>query len=636
MVVWIDKLIFVGLKLVTLCGILGIWLKNNLADENLAKMDNGVKAMQHRGPDYQAVDLYKKYAIGHARLSIIDVEAHANQPFHSKDKRYTLVFNGEIYNYKALKKELIENGKSFTTDSDTEVLLELLIVEGKEAIHKLNGFFAFAFIDHQKEEILLVRDRLGIKPLVYYEDKDYFLFGSDLSSFFEFNIDKTIDTTALNYYFGLTYVPAPKSILENVSKLLPGELLIINHSGLKKEKYYSIDTTKEIVVEYEDAQLKVKELLEASVRLRLIADVPLGCFLSGGVDSSIIAAISAKYKKNIKTYAIGFDHPYFNESGYSETVAKHIGSDHQTYMLTKADFKANFSAFLDAIDEPFADSSAFAVYMLSKKVKQHVTVALSGDGADELFGGYRKHYAEFRLRKMNKTKKRSIKGIALIMRPLKSNRSDRLGELNRKLQKLAIGLKSAEHQRYWGWCQFINLKSRKKLLKYNVTENISTLNGLDWKNLNSILYADQTLVLPNDMLKKVDLMSMASSLEVRTPFLDHHLVEYVNSLPVDFKINQKGGKQILKDAFSDHLPAEIFSRSKKGFEIPIYDWLSEEIGEIMNGPLFTAEFVKNQGLFNYEEILKLKNDWGKTNFGDKIYIIWALIVFQHWWNRFIK
>lgn len=615
-----------------MCGIIGIWAKNNKGKEQIAQLPLALPSLKHRGPNHQDYKLYSKCGLGHARLSIIDTDERSNQPFVSDDERYTLVFNGEIYNYSELKQELEKDGVQFKTTSDTEVLFHLLINKGAAALNHLNGFFAFAFYDNQEEELLISRDGVGIKPLYVYEDDAVFLFSSEVQAFQSFDIDLQIDKLALNSYFGLTYFTENQTVYSNVNKLLPGGFVELKN-GKKLEGNYCDYLTEKSNLSYQDTVKKLRDLLTDSVAKRMVSDVPLGAFLSGGLDSSIIAALAVKINPKLKTFSVGFDHAYFDETNYANEVSNHIGSEHINLTLNKEDFKLNFQSFLSAIDEPFADSSAFAVYLLSKRVKKDVTVALSGDGADELFGGYRKHFADYKIREMGGVKKSLVKLAASGLKPFRSNRSDRLGELNRKVQKLKDGLALDHQERYFKWCQFIREEDRKALLVSDFKSIENPFTELDWEDLNAVLLADQKLVLPNDMLNKVDLMSMAHSLEVRTPFLDRRVVEFANGLPSTYKVNAEGGKQILKDAFRDLLPESVLNRSKKGFEIPIKEWLNDEITTILKGPLFTLEFIQNQSLFNYSYILKLRNEWSDPNFGDKIYMVWALIVFQHWWER---
>ncbi|MDA7804211.1 asparagine synthase (glutamine-hydrolyzing) [Crocinitomix sp.] len=614
-----------------MCGIIGIWAKNKSGEEGLDLLESSLNSIKHRGPDFQSFKLYPKVGLGHTRLSILDLNPRSNQPFTSKDNRYSLVFNGEIYNYKTLKNEL--NFTQFETDSDTEVLFHLLIEKGEEALNLLDGFFAFAFYDSQEDTLLVARDSMGIKPLYYYEDDKQFIVASEMHSFFDFEINKELSNNGLNSFFGFTYIPAPYSALSHVNKLLPGYYMRIDTKGRSIVNFKNSVQSKG-TISFDEAKTELRRLLEQSVSNRMIADVPLGSFLSGGLDSSIIAALAIKNNPNLKTFSIGFDAAYFDETNYANEVAQKIGSQHTVYHLTQKDFKENFNDFLDAIDEPFADSSAFAMYLLSKNTSQEVKVVLSGDGADELFGGYRKHQAEFSVRNMSSLKRRGIKFVANALKSYRSSRADRFGDINRRIQKMSSGMMMSPKDRYLFWCQFISAVDRKKLLKANF-ENLDIPNDdIAWKEEDAVLLADQSLVLPNDMLKKVDLMSMAHGLEVRTPFLDVKVVEFANQLPMNYKINGKEGKYILREAFKDLLPESVLKRSKKGFEIPLKEWLNDEIGAILKGPFFSEEYLDKQNLFNHEAIAELSEEWESDQFGDRIYLVWSLIVFQHWWNRY--
>lgn len=620
-----------------MCGIVGIWTSRNTPNDQQNKIGEALKAIQHRGPNNQQVLRVNQLSLGHARLSVIDTSAQANQPFVSEDENYMLVFNGEIYNYKALRKTLREEGIKFKTESDTEVLLHLLILKGEHGLNELDGFFAFAFYDKKEDELLLARDRMGIKPLYYAEIADQFAFSSELSGVKPFLTQPQIGVEALNQFIALTYIYGDKAIFESVKKLEPGCYLKAVGGRVTENKRYYTPKNQSFEGGYAAAQKILRKTLTTSVTNRMVADVPLGCFLSGGVDSSIIAALAIKQNPALQTFSISFDHPYFNEATYAQEVAEKIKSNHTVYTLTQRDFKENFSAFLAAIDEPFADSSAFAVYLLAKKVRQNVTVALSGDGADELFGGYRKHKAEFEILRMKNVKKIGIRLAGKVLKSFKNNRSDKFGDFNRKLQKLTLGLKLPPAERYWNWCKFVTDENRKALLHRTYFMPLKNPVAFDDSaTINATLKADQQLVLPNDMLKKVDLMSMANALEVRTPFLDHKLVEFANSLPAHYKISTVTGKRILKDTFADLLPESVINRSKKGFEIPIKEWLGTEIENVLKGSLFSADFIKKQGIFNFSFIQTLINEWNKPTFGDRIYIVWELIVFQHWYNRNIN
>ncbi|MBK9191998.1 MAG: asparagine synthase (glutamine-hydrolyzing) [Crocinitomicaceae bacterium] len=388
-----------------MCGILGIWARNQKGQNDFLKLPHALKKIQHRGPDFQSTKICSNVAFGHTRLSIVDLSNAANQPFTDVTGKYHLIFNGEIYNHADLRKKAIEKGAKFRTVSDTEVLLNLLIEKGEKALDYINGFFAFVFYNEDKNEIIAARDRMGIKPLLYSVTGDAVYFSSELKPLLEFEISKDIDQTALEYYFAYTYIPAPFSILSSVKKMMPGEWMKISDGVIEKGNYFRINDRPAFDGSFDLAKNQLSDHLNNSVRLRLLADVPLGCFLSGGLDSSIISAIAKQQKEDLNTFSVGFDHPYFNESDFAEQMAKHIGTKHHRIQFSKNQFTQVIPDFLNSLDEPFADSSSIAVYLLSQQTKKHVTVALSGDGADELFGGYRKHLAETKIRTAGNLKK---------------------------------------------------------------------------------------------------------------------------------------------------------------------------------------------------------------------------------------
>ncbi|MFK8038277.1 MAG: asparagine synthase (glutamine-hydrolyzing) [Crocinitomicaceae bacterium] len=626
---FLNSIIFTT-KVNTLCGIVGIWLKNESEIVRKEQLEAAVFAVHHRGPDSHNVKIDANKGFGHSRLSILDLSTQANQPMMDSSKRYTLVFNGEIYNHEELRKKL-PTSLEFKTSSDTEVLLQYLIHFGLSKINDLNGFFSFLFYDSLENKLLFARDRYGIKPLFLYEDANQVIFASELASIFQFDIDKNLNSEAINLLFQLTYIPAPLTILNNCKQIMPGQCGIIENGEVQLETYYELAASKMSDLSYADATKILKIKIENAVKKRLISDVPLGTFLSGGVDSSIVSLIASQNKKGLKTFSIGFDVLYFDESKFATEMAKSISSDHHQIQLTRQDFKQRFASFLDLNHQPFADSSAFAIYLLSEKTKNYVTVSLSGDGADELFGGYRKHEAEFKIRGFSPLRSKLTKWISKMTVTLPQGRHGKWTELNRKIQKLSRGLTLSANERYWEWLKFISNKETKALLRHEYNQTVPHFRVED--NLNQVLVNDQSFVLPNDMLVKVDRMSMAHGLEVRTPFLDHELVDFVNTLPASFKVNKNGRKQILIDAFKDQLPERIYKREKKGFEIPLFNWLKDEISETFESVIFSKPYIEEQGLFKYNYIQTLKNEFGSPTFSDKIYLVWTLIIFQNWWNK---
>jgi len=517
-------------------------------------------------------------ALGHTRLAIIDTSSFAAQPFTSADGRYTMVFNGEIFNFRELRKELENEGVKFRSQSDTEVLLELYAKEKEKCLPKLNGFFAFVIHDKNDGSLFMCRDRYGEKPLFYYFDTDVLIFGSELSALFAFGISKTISVKLLADYLHLNYLPQfSDAILEQTYVQKKGVYTIVQNkesSYADTQRWYTLPfaAEKNNSPDYVSAKEKLRILCDKAVERRLIADVPLGSFLSGGVDSSIITALAIRHKKDLETFSIGFaDEPFFDETKYAESVSKHLGTKHHVFSLTNKELLESLHLFFENMSEPFADSSALAVNILARETKKQVTVALSGDGADELFAGYNKHEAEFRIRQKGWLNS-FIKAGNPLWNVLPASRNSSFGNKVRQSRKFAEGLKLSAADRYWRWAGFTTEKELQHLLvsgdfyvsnknKKIYTDAISN-NG----DFNEVLEADMQLVLEGDMLVKVDRMSMLHGLEVRSPFLDHEVVDFVMQLPSAYKIDKHSRKKILKESFADLLPAEIFTRKKQGFE----------------------------------------------------------------------
>jgi len=626
-----------------MCGIAGTYFFNDLARTKPNGLNDALLTLHERGPDSQGTYIKGNVCLGHTRLSIIDTSAAANQPFSDLNGRYTLVYNGEIYNFRQLRQRLVQKEIAFRSESDTEVLLHWLIEHGPEGINDLQGFFAFALYDKREDALLLARDRFGIKPLYYYANDDKFVFASEMKAMLAMGIPKLLDHVSLSVYLHLNYIPGPWSIFEQVYRLEPGNWMKISRKGVETKEYYGIepDLVKDLTVsDYEKAKEKLREKLTESVRKRLVADVPLGAFLSGGIDSSIVTAIAAGEVNGLNTFSIGFsDEPMYDETRYARAVAKMHQTNHTEFMLNTDDLLGCLFDVLGYIDEPFADSSALAVYILSKETRKKVTVALSGDGADELFAGYNKHLAEWKVRNPG-VSALLLRRLQPLMARLPQSRNNYFLNKVRQFNRFGSGMRLNAAERYWQWAGFSNLQEINYLL--NLPANIKSLDArkLFWlKQLNdpgeigNVLLTDMQLVLPYDMLTKVDLMSMANSLEVRVPFLDHDLVNFVFSLPDHFKIDGKQRKKILRDAFRKDLPPELYQRNKQGFDVPLLRWFRRELKSLIENDLLSESFVSQQRIFNYQAIRQLLNQLHSKNPGDAPARIWALIVFQFWWKK---
>lgn len=629
-----------------MCGIVGVF-DFKKQSPNPEKMQQAIGSLSKRGPDGNGLFVHNKVALGHTRLSIIDTSTTAAQPFTDQSGRYTIIFNGEFFNYQEHRKALVDNGYPFRSHSDTEVLLQLYMNEGPACLQKVNGFFALAIYDNQEQTLFVARDRMGVKPLLYYFTEEKFVFASEMKAMMELDIPLALDAVSLQTYLHLNYIPSPFTIFKNVKKLEPGNYFLIRNNIPEKHCYYSIKDTSAKAnspKDYESAKQKLVELMDKSVQLRLISDVPLGCFLSGGIDSSVIAALAAQHTPHLSTFSIGFkDEPLFDETRYAQLVAKKHQTNHTVFSLSNSDLFEHMNGVLEYIDEPFADSSALAVYILSKETRKQVTVALSGDGADELFAGYNKHYAAYNSREKS-IANAVLKNSHLIWEALPKSRNSKFTNLIRKIEKYSAGLNLNDKERYWRWAGFTEGEESREMLHPEVIQKLNTSEADRRKSdilkhinteTNSVLHTDMELVLVNDMLTKVDLMSMANSLEVRTPFLDFNVVDFAFSLPEHFKIDKTQRKKIVKDAFRKLLPEELYTRNKQGFEVPLLNWFKSDLRSTVESLLSDA-YIKEQKIFKLEAIQKLKSQLYSGNPQDSVARIWALVVFQTWYKNLKK
>ncbi|HNR56353.1 MAG TPA: asparagine synthase (glutamine-hydrolyzing), partial [Flavobacteriales bacterium] len=377
-----------------MCGIAGTFQIDHALPATGERIHAALQCIAHRGPDDEGIHTEGSAVLGQRRLSIIDTSSAGHQPFTDEGGRYTITFNGEVFNFQTLRADLEAQGHTFRSHSDTEVILRLYTLKGPAFLHDLNGFFAFAIHDKETDSLFLARDRYGVKPLLWSEVDGRFLFASELRSLLALGATREQDPVSARQYFAYYYIPAPHTVFKGSHKLLPGHCMHVDKSGVRVERWYDVVAASKQVPKRTDPGQTLFQLMDDAVRLRLIADVPVGAFLSGGVDSSIVSALAARHHKHLHTFSIGYaDDPFFDESRYAEEVARHIKSDHHTFKLTREELAANYTKLLAATDEPFADSSALPSFMLCERTRKHVTVAVSGDGADEVFGGYTKHQA---------------------------------------------------------------------------------------------------------------------------------------------------------------------------------------------------------------------------------------------------
>lgn len=619
-------------------------------------------SLSNRGPDDDGIYLKNRIAdcvqqanvgLGHTRLSIIDLSKAGRQPMSNEDQTVWITYNGEIYNFREIRAELQRKGHAFNSNTDTEVIVHLYEEEGIDAVQRLNGMFAFALWDENLGRLWICRDRIGIKPIVYYWDGSHFIFASEIKALLKDSyIRKELDPEALWLYLTFNHTPAPHTMFKKIQKLEPGHHLTLERGHLDIRKYWrppaEIDLAVSSMRRTEQETHYKKRLYQAlhdSVSDRMIADVALGAFLSGGIDSSIIVALMSRLAdKPVKTFSIGYkDDKAYDETAYAWDIANLYNTDHHEFKLSYKDMLAALPNIIAAFDEPFADSSAIPTYIVCKETRKHVTVALSGDGGDELFAGYRSYLAEYWFTKYMMVPGFLREGLLeKIVRALPDSRETISLEYIRRMKKFIKGTKGSFPERVLALKEIFPKDVRQKILIETASENTVDDPALKWverllayyqgDTLNSILYSDLADSLPGDMLTKVDWMSMKNSLEVRVPFLDHRLVEMAFQMPSALKLKNGENKYILKEAFKDLLPPSIYRRPKAGFEVPISRWLKKELKFLLDQHLADNK-IKSQGIFDPGVVTELVGQHlhGKT---DTSWMLWNLIVFQSWHEKY--
>lgn len=612
-----------------MCGISGYFsrLKTSQFDSELTE---SLALLDHRGPDGKGIWQNEKVGLAHSRLSIIDIGPGGAQPMSLDSKELHICFNGEIYNFKELRNELEAEGCVFSSKSDTEVILHAYKTWGTKSFSRFNGMFAFALFDAVKEELILVRDRFGIKPLYFYINHDKVFFASELGSLLAFPIPRELDYTSLNSYFQFSYINENRSILKDIHQLQAGTWMKVTEKIIEEENYYQLNSDS-IDISYDEALVGIRERLRKSVERRLIADVPVTTFLSSGLDSSIITHLAAEQHKGIAAYSAEFsEFPFYDESIPAKEFGKKLQIDHQSIDLRQENILESIETVLNSLSEPFADSSALAFYELSKGVSSKVKVVLSGDGADELFGGYRKHKAEWLFRNYPNLSSLSGKFTSILSFGA-GGRNSGLANLKRQSKKWLQGSKLSNEERYVLFASMCSESDLSGLLTKNGKYQQDISQSLD--TFNDVLKKDFDQVLKGDMLYKVDRMSMMNGLEVRVPYLDHELVDFVFSLPSNWKLRNGNRKSLLKDAYRDAIPKQILQRKKRGFEVPLGDWLKGPLSGMVN-ELLSKNAIEDHGVLNYKKVESIIGRSRSKDPGDASYLVWSMLVFQKWMNKY--
>ncbi|UCH88145.1 MAG: asparagine synthase (glutamine-hydrolyzing) [Thermoplasmata archaeon] len=625
-----------------MCGICGIYNFNQNATIDKSVLKNMCRIIRHRGPDDEGYYTDDKIGLGMRRLSIIDLET-GNQPIHNEDESVWIVFNGEIYNFKELRADLETKGHKFYTLSDTESIVHLYEEMGGKCVDKLNGMFAFAIWDSKKNLLLLARDRLGIKPLHYALMEDKILFGSEIKAILQYpDLNLKLDISALNDFLTFEWVPAPKTIFMEIQKLPPGYILTIRKGKAKIEKYWDLDF-KEGGKSEEQYEQEIYQNLKRSVEYRMISDVPLGAFLSGGIDSSAIVALMSELSEQpVKTFTIGFADESYNETAFARIIAEQFETEHHEKII-EPNAVDLMEKVVNNLDEPFADVSTLPTYLISEFAREYVKVVLTGDGGDETFGGYDQYEANKLMKKYEKLpnfiSKKTIPKIAQKLSPSPQKKG-----LKNKIKRFVDGAVLPEKFGHMRW--MIYLTEDEKISLYaekfsGKVHDISAYNSVNtyFENnrgkdqLGKDLYVDTKLYLVDDILTKVDRMSMANSLEARVPLLDHNFVGHVATIPSNLKIHNGTRKYIFKKSFRKILPDTILKRGKEGFSIPMKNWLRKELKDLMED-ILSAKRLKREGYFNYDYIEKLKNGHLSGKY-DHWHKLWALMCFEMWHEKYI-
>jgi asparagine synthase (glutamine-hydrolysing) len=598
----------------------------------------------HRGPDDEGFFIKDYVGLAMRRLSIIDLSG-GKQPIHSHDKTKWIVFNGEIYNYLELRKHLLDKGFELYTNSDTEVIVNLYQLYGVECLQYLRGMFAFAIWDEVNEQLFLARDRVGKKPLLYSHQRNgNLIFGSEFSALLMHpEISRDVDHEAIDSYLSYLCVPAPQTAFRQIRKLEPGHWLLWKNGQIKTERYWSPDFSKKIKIDETEAIEETLRLLREATKIRMIAEVPLGAFLSGGVDSSTVVALMADVSdKPVKTFSIGFEEQDFSELKYARLVAKHVGADHHEFIV-KPDALEILPKLVRHYGEPYADSSALPTYYVSRETRRHVTVALNGDGGDESFVGYERYIA---MRLADKycvlpslIREKVIENLIDLL-PTSETKRSRVRDLKRFLKVAGL----PRSQRYFRWVSTFTPEAKSELYTQEFSRAIARSSPMEIINqwfsksdglgiIDTLLFTDQMTYLPNDLLVKVDIASMAVSLEARSPFLDHKVIEFAASLPEELKVNGLQTKSFLKKVASRLVPREAVYRRKMGFGVPIGKWFREELKGFLS-EILLSERALNRGLFKPEVVERYLTEHVEAK-QDHAFRLWTLLMLELWFQHFI-
>jgi asparagine synthase (glutamine-hydrolysing) len=624
-----------------MCGIAGI-VRNDRAPIDRDLVARMTEAIRHRGPDEDGFYFGSGAGLGMRRLSIIDLKS-GQQPIANQDGTAWIVFNGEIYNYRELRRQLEQQGHQFHTDSDTEAIVHAYDQYGTDCPKYLRGMFAFAIWDERDESLFLARDRVGKKPLLYAELPGQLIFGSEFSALLLHpEVSRDVDFEAIHHYLSFICVPAPLTAYRAIRKLEPAHWLLWKNGETRTERYWRLDFNQKTSLSEAEAGERTVELLREAVRIRLMSEVPLGAFLSGGIDSSAVVALMAQEStERVKTFSIGFDEQDFSELHHARRVAKHVGADHHEFIVRPNALEI-LPTLVEHYGEPFADSSAIPSYYVSRETRRYVTVALNGDGGDECFAGYERYAAmnlAERYTSVPAVFREGLVGNVLRAIPAEGSR------VLRRAKRFAAAASMTPIERYLRWVSAFTESAKADLYSDDFRRSMAGQHSADilmpWFAkangagiIDATLLTDTMTYLPNDLLVKMDIASMAVSLEARSPFLDHHLMEFAASLPEKLKLRRLTTKYLLKRVLKGLLPSENLNRGKMGFGVPIGHWFRGPMESFLRETLL-SEKALGRGLFKPESV-RLIIDQHVGHKEDHSHRLWTLLMLELWFQRFIN
>jgi len=628
-----------------MCGICGIVKRSSGEKVKTETLKRMCQVMIHRGPDDEGIYLNGKanVGLGHRRLSIIDLSAAGHQPMTNEDNSVWLSFNGEIYNFKDLTDELKKKGHIFRSETDAEVIIHLYEELGDNCVKKLRGMFAFAIWDEKKERLFCARDRVGKKPFVYLNSNTEFCFASELNSLMQSGIiSKKISLKALNYYLSFGYIPAPLTIFQDVFKLPPAHTLSLYKGKITISKYWELNYADKIKISEEDAASELILKLKEATRIRLYSDVPLGAFLSGGIDSSTAVALMSEMSDcKVKTFSIGFEDQDYSELKFAKNIANKFGTDHHEFIVKPKALEI-LPLLVERYGEPYADSSCVPTYYVAQQTRKYVTVALNGDGGDESFAGYERYQAMMLAESFQKLPtiiKNTIHRVSMLL-PDSIDPRNKL----RRVKRFLSGAYLSSSKRYARWVGLFQPEIKRLLYSKDLNFLADSNDPVDFierygddgsKNsrIDSLLNIDVNTYLPYDLLVKMDIASMANSLEARSPFLDQDVMEFASRLPENYKIHKNVKKYLLKKAIKDFIPKDNIYRSKMGFGVPVGRWFRNELKDLLVDTLLSKRSL-NRGYFRQDFVKHLTNQHlkGRTDYGHQL---WTLLMLELWHKRFI-